>query len=59
MAKIKFVQMSLKEAAKRYPAVKQLIHSGVIDATDENYIVRVSADGYIEIGYRTDEWIIA
>lgn len=59
MAEIKFVQMSLKDAAKRYPAVKHLVCSGAIDINDENYIVRVSADGEIEIGYITDEWIIA
>jgi hypothetical protein len=53
---MKFVEMSVIEAFKRFPDLREVFVSFL---NDPLYIVRVDESGHIEIGYRSDpEWVI-
>ena len=54
-----YIELPLSIALKHFPFLKEIIVACGISLTDDSYIVRISKDFNIEIGYRSDSWSIA
>lgn len=53
-----FLEFPLKIALQAFPGLPKFIPKDV-DLSDENYIIRFSLDGAVELGYPDDpEWYI-
>lgn len=56
--KNRYIEMSFKDFIKEYPDALYLfpaeMHNSLM--TDSEYIVRLSEDGKLEVGYASDNW---
>lgn len=57
---MKYVQMKLSEFYRSAPVSCSKLFGGMLPAflSDPLYIVRISRDGRIEVGYEGDDWFI-
>ena len=57
---MKYVQMKLSEFYRSDPVSCSKLFGGMLHAflSDPLYVVRISRDGRIEVGYEGDDWFI-
>lgn len=57
---MKYVQMKLSEFYTSAPAFCSKLFGGMLQTflNDPLYVVRISRDGRIEVGYEGDDWFI-
>ena len=57
---MKYVQMKLSEFYRSAPVSCSKLFGGMLSVflSDPLYIVRISRDGRIEVGYEGDDWFI-
>lgn len=57
---MKYVQMKLLEFYRSAPVSCSKLFGGMLQAflNDPLYVVRISTDGRIEVGYEGDDWFI-
>ena len=57
---MKYVQMKLSEFYRSAPVSCFKLFGGMLQAflSDPLYVVRISRDGRIEVGYEGDDWFI-
>lgn len=55
-----YVEMSFKSAIKAFPWLFEKLPRNLVFEclADDKYICRISKNGFIEIGYSSDEWNI-
>jgi len=53
-----YIEMPLKLACEHFPMLEEICCANCIDKNDDDYIVRISDDMRIEVGYKSDAWII-
>lgn len=57
---MKYVQMKLSEFYRSAPESCSKLFGGILQTflSDPLYVVRISRDGTIEVGYEGDDWFI-
>ena len=54
-----YIELPLSVAVEKYPFLCEIFLSAGISIDDTDYIVRITDDYCIEIGYRSDSWFVA